>query len=114
MAADPDFMTSLARGLAVINAFSQQRPQQSISQLSLKTSIPRAAVRRCLITLARLGYVGHDPERLVPRLDLVDPEPGLLEDLGDRVPLRLVVVDEEDGDRRQFRHATTPRRPGPT
>ncbi|HEX7558853.1 MAG TPA: IclR family transcriptional regulator C-terminal domain-containing protein [Usitatibacter sp.] len=63
MAADPDFMTSLARGLAVIQAFSQQRPQQSISQLSLKTSIPRAAVRRCLITLARLGYVGHDPER---------------------------------------------------
>jgi IclR family pca regulon transcriptional regulator len=63
MAADPDFMTSLARGLAVINAFSQQRPQQSISQLSLKTSIPRAAVRRCLLTLARLGYVGHDPER---------------------------------------------------
>src|SRR5258706_12031405 len=63
MAADPDFMTSLARGLAVINAFSQQRPQQSISQLSIKTEIPRAAVRRCLITLARLGYVGHDPER---------------------------------------------------
>jgi IclR family pca regulon transcriptional regulator len=63
MAADPDFMTSLARGLAVINAFSQQRPQQSISQLSVKTSIPRAAVRRCLLTLSRLGYVGHDPER---------------------------------------------------
>lgn len=63
MAADPDFMTSLARGLAVINAFSQQRPNQSISQLSVKTSIPRAAVRRCLLTLARLGYVGHDPER---------------------------------------------------
>ena len=63
MAADPDFMSSLARGLAVINAFSQQRPQQSISQLSLKTEIPRAAVRRCLLTLARLGYVGHDPER---------------------------------------------------
>jgi IclR family transcriptional regulator, pca regulon regulatory protein len=63
MAADPDFMASLARGLAVINAFSQQRPHQSISQLSLKTEIPRAAVRRCLITLARLGYVGHDAER---------------------------------------------------
>ncbi len=63
MSADPDFMTSLARGLAVIHAFSQQRPHQSISQLSIKTAIPRAAVRRCLLTLARLGYVGHDPER---------------------------------------------------
>lgn len=63
MASDPDFNTSLARGLAVISAFSQQRPHQSISQLSLKTSIPRAAVRRCLHTLAMLGYVGHDAER---------------------------------------------------
>src|SRR5262245_64443379 len=60
---DPDFMTSLARGLAVLRAFSQQRPNQSISQLSLRTGIPRAAVRRCLHTLARLGYVGHDPDR---------------------------------------------------
>ncbi len=59
----PDFNTSLARGLAVITAFSQQRPSQSISQLSIKTDIPRAAVRRCLLTLERLGYVGHDPER---------------------------------------------------
>ena len=63
MATDPDFNTSLARGLAVIGAFSQQRPSQSISQLSVKTEIPRAAVRRCLLTLERLGYVGHDPER---------------------------------------------------
>ena len=29
----------------------------SIAQLSQKTGIPRAAVRRCLYTLARLGYV---------------------------------------------------------
>lgn len=63
MVTDPDFNTSLARGLAVISAFSQQRPSQSISQLSVKTEIPRAAVRRCLLTLERLGYVGHDPER---------------------------------------------------
>lgn len=63
MTSDPDFNTSLARGLAVISAFSQQRQNQSISQLSLKTDIPRAAVRRCLHTLAQLGYVGHDPER---------------------------------------------------
>jgi IclR family transcriptional regulator, pca regulon regulatory protein len=60
---DPDFMTSLARGLAVLRAFSQQRPYQSISHLSLRTGIPRAAVRRCLHTLARLGYVGHDADR---------------------------------------------------
>ena len=60
---DPDFMTSLARGLAVLRGFSQARPHQTISQLSLRTGIPRAAVRRALHTLASLGYVGHDPDR---------------------------------------------------
>src|SRR5881628_1947406 len=54
---DPNFMTSLARGLAVIRAFSQQRKRLSIANVSSKTGIPRAAVRRCLYTLARLGYV---------------------------------------------------------
>lgn len=55
---DPNFMTSLARGLAVIRAFSQQRQSQTIAQLSQATGLPRAAVRRCLYTLAQLGYVG--------------------------------------------------------
>ena len=53
---DPSFMTSLARGLAVIKAFSDQRRAMTIAQLSHKTGIPRAAVRRCLYTLKQLGY----------------------------------------------------------
>jgi IclR family transcriptional regulator, pca regulon regulatory protein len=54
---DPNFMTSLARGIAVICAFTQQKRRLTISQLSQRTGIPRAAVRRCLYTLAQLGYV---------------------------------------------------------
>jgi len=54
---DPSFMTSLARGLAVVRAFSDSRKPQTIAQLSQKTGIPRAAVRRCLYTLQQLGYV---------------------------------------------------------
>jgi IclR family pca regulon transcriptional regulator len=57
---DPNFMSSLARGLAVIRAFSQQRRTLTISQLSHRTAIPRAAVRRCLYTLSKLGYVSSD------------------------------------------------------
>ena len=53
----PDFMTSLARGLAVLRAFSDARGPQTIAQLSHRTGIPRAAVRRCLHTLRELGYV---------------------------------------------------------
>lgn len=55
--ADPSFMTSLARGLAVVRAFSDARKPQTIAQISNKTGIPRAAVRRCLYTLQQLGYV---------------------------------------------------------
>jgi IclR family pca regulon transcriptional regulator len=68
---DPNFMSSLARGLAVIRAFSQQRRELTIAQLSHRTDIPRAAVRRCLYTLAKLGYVGTEDGRtyaLRPRI----------------------------------------------
>ncbi|MCA1326717.1 IclR family transcriptional regulator C-terminal domain-containing protein [Herbaspirillum sp. alder98] len=58
--ADPDFMTSLARGLAVIRAFSDMRKAMTIAQLSQRTGISRAAVRRCLHTLLALGYVDAD------------------------------------------------------
>jgi IclR family pca regulon transcriptional regulator len=53
-------MTSLARGLIVIQAFTQQSPQMTISQLSVKTGLSRAAVRRCLYTLTKLGFAGAE------------------------------------------------------
>jgi len=57
---DPNFMTSLARGLSVIQAFTQKDQQMTISQLSVRTKLSRAAVRRCLYTLSKLGYAGAD------------------------------------------------------
>ncbi|WP_433973225.1 IclR family transcriptional regulator domain-containing protein [Tunturiibacter lichenicola] len=57
---DPNFMTSLARGLIVIQAFTQQSPQMTISQLSVRTGLSRAAVRRCLYTLTKLGFAGAE------------------------------------------------------
>jgi IclR family transcriptional regulator, pca regulon regulatory protein len=57
---DPSFMTSLARGLAVIRAFSDRRRSLTIAQISHKTGIPRAAVRRCLHTLKQLGYADSE------------------------------------------------------
>lgn len=59
---DPNYMASLARGLEVMRGFSREK-RMSISQLSQKTGIPRASVRRCLYTLAQLGYVGTDDGR---------------------------------------------------
>lgn len=57
---DPNFMTSFARGLAVIQAFSDQRRSLTIAQISHRTGIPRASVRRCLFTLEKLGYASAE------------------------------------------------------
>ncbi len=67
---DPSFMTSLARGLAVVKAFSDQRRAMTIAQISHRTGIPRAAVRRCLYTLKQLGYADSEANNffLKPRI----------------------------------------------
>ncbi|MCM2321154.1 MAG: IclR family transcriptional regulator [Pseudomonas sp.] len=59
-AGDPNFMSSLARGLAVINAFQERKRHLTIAQISHRTGIPRAAVQRCLYTLMQLGYAATD------------------------------------------------------
>jgi IclR family pca regulon transcriptional regulator len=68
---DPNFMTSLARGLAVIQAFSHAKSFLTISQLSVTTGLSRAAVRRCLYTLSKLGLAVSEDGRhfsLRPRI----------------------------------------------
>src|SRR4051812_36391837 len=60
VASDPDFMTSLARGLAVIRAFSERDAQLTIAEVARAAGLPRAAARRCLHTLEALGYAGSD------------------------------------------------------
>lgn len=57
---DPDFVTALARGLSVMLALSEKRRRISIAQVSHVTGIPRAAARRSLHTLTKLGFVAMD------------------------------------------------------
>jgi len=60
---DADFVTALARGLAVLLSLSDKRRRMSIAQVSHLTGIPRAAARRSLHTLAKLGFVAMDDAR---------------------------------------------------
>jgi IclR family pca regulon transcriptional regulator len=60
---DPDFVTALARGLAVLLELSDKKRRMSIAQVSHRTGIPRAAVRRSLHTLVNLGFVSVDDAR---------------------------------------------------
>ncbi|MDE2051753.1 MAG: helix-turn-helix domain-containing protein [Gammaproteobacteria bacterium] len=63
-------MTSLARGLLVIRAFSGLRRTRSIADISRSTGLSRAAVRRCLYTLCELGYAACEDRtyRLLPKV----------------------------------------------
>ena len=67
---DPLFMTSLARGLLVIRAFSGPRRRRTIAEISRATGLSRAAVRRCLYTLCELGYAerSNHAYRLLPKV----------------------------------------------
>jgi len=51
---------SLDRGLAVIRAFGPDRERLSLSEVARATGLTRAAARRFLLTLVKLGYVRSD------------------------------------------------------
>lgn len=55
-----DMMGGLAKGLSIIEAFSAERPRLSISEAADIAELDRATARRCLLTLAELGYAAYD------------------------------------------------------
>jgi IclR family transcriptional regulator, pca regulon regulatory protein len=57
---NPDYVQSLERGLAVIRAFGAENPELRLSDVARATGLTRAAARRFLLTLVRLGYVRQD------------------------------------------------------
>lgn len=62
-----EFVQSLERGLAVIRAFSAERPRPTLSEVARHTNMTRATARRFLITLQELGYVSTDGKTFVLR-----------------------------------------------
>jgi len=52
-----DYVQSFARGLAVIRSFSEDASAQTLADVARATGLPRATVRRLLLTLEQLGYV---------------------------------------------------------
>ncbi|MEZ7003631.1 IclR family transcriptional regulator C-terminal domain-containing protein [Streptomyces sp. AD55] len=57
---DTDFVQSLARGLAIVNAFDAEHPRMTLSEVARATDMAPATARRFLLTLAQLGYVDHE------------------------------------------------------
>ena len=65
-----DVLGSFAKGLAVIEAFSAERPRLSITDAAAATGLDRATARRCLLTLTEEGYASYDGKHftLTPRI----------------------------------------------
>ena len=54
------FVRTFARGLRVIEVMGQSTGRQNIAQISEASDLPRTVVRRFLLTLIDLGFVGSD------------------------------------------------------
>jgi IclR family transcriptional regulator, pca regulon regulatory protein len=65
-----EFVESLARGLTVLTAFGEGRPELSLTAVAEATGLARATARRALITLEHLGYVASRDRtfRLTPQV----------------------------------------------
>ena len=53
----PDHSEALARGLQVIGVFARTLAPQSLADVARAVDLPKATVRRALLTLVHLGYV---------------------------------------------------------
>lgn len=67
---DRDHMLGLEKGLAVIACFDAAHQRLTIADVARMTGLTRATARRCLITLARIGYAETDGRlfALTPRV----------------------------------------------
>lgn len=104
-------MGGLAKGLRIIELIGMDRSRLTLSEAAEATGITPASARRCLLTLASLGYLTHDGKffRPTPRLarlgtgyDSVSPlsvlaQPCLdavRDELGDACSLAVLDGDE--------------------
>ena len=63
----PEGMGGLAKGLAIIEAFSPRRARMTVSEAAQASATSRASARRCLLTLTELGYLEFDGKFFLPQ-----------------------------------------------
>lgn len=55
-----DMMSGLGKGIRVLETFQPGRVRQTVSDAAAASGLDRATARRCLLTLADLGYADYD------------------------------------------------------
>jgi IclR family pca regulon transcriptional regulator len=68
---DPEYLSTLERGLSVLRAFDESRPEMQLSEVAAATNLSPAVARRCLNTLVQLGYVAKYGRRFLLRPEVL-------------------------------------------
>ncbi|OYU14462.1 MAG: IclR family transcriptional regulator [Alphaproteobacteria bacterium PA4] len=68
---DPEYLSTLERGLSVLRAFDAAHPEMALSEVATVTGLSPAVARRCLNTLVALGYVAQVGRRFLLRPEVL-------------------------------------------
>jgi IclR family pca regulon transcriptional regulator len=71
------FVSTLARGMQVLETFSQTSPQLSLTQIASRLDLDKSTAFRILYTLEHLGYLERDARTRLYRLGLKPVQIGL-------------------------------------
>ncbi len=95
-----EFVASLERGLRVLQTFSREHPQMTLSEVAALTELTPATARRSLHTLELLGYVGRNGRRFQLRPRVLTIGTGYLSTINAEVvlqPFLQELVNEVGG-----------------
>ena len=71
------FVSTLARGMQVLEAFSLESPQLTLTEIAARVDLDKSTAFRLLYTLEQLGYLERDAQTRLYRLGLKPVQVGL-------------------------------------
>ena len=88
-----EYVASLERGLRVLQTFSREHAQLTLSEVAALTSLSPATARRSLQTLESLGYVGRSGRRFLLRPKVLSISSGYLSAINAEMVLHPFLQD---------------------
>lgn len=88
-----EVMGGLAKGLDVIRAFTRESPSLTLSEVASFAKLPPATARRCLLTLAQLGYVMQSGRNFLLRPKVLELGAAYLESMNIEVLTKTYLED---------------------
>jgi len=86
-------MGGLVKGLDVIRAFTSDSASLTLSQVAGRTGLPAATARRCLLTLADLGYVMQSGRNFLLRPKVLELGAAYLESMNIEMLTKTYLED---------------------